>query len=176
MRAYRNLTRTLATAVTLGALAVAPPAAAGTAETAGDTGAVERTVGEEPMRTRSERVRAALRVALNQRGDRYRYGAEGPRRFDCSGLVYFSTHRAGLTSVPRTSSEQARAMPRVRRGALRRGDFVFFTGRSGVYHVGMYVGRADGRRRILHAPGTGERVRIDPIWTDQWFAGTLRRR
>ena len=34
-----------------------------------------------------ERVERALRIAANQRGDRYKYGAEGPKRFDCSGLV-----------------------------------------------------------------------------------------
>jgi cell wall-associated NlpC family hydrolase len=122
----------------------------------------------------AERAVKALRVARRQVGDAYKYGAEGPDRFDCSGLVYFATHRAGLSSVPRTSSEQADHMRRIERSKLRKGDFVFFRNKGGVYHVGFFVGRDDGDRMILHAPSTGKDVRRDPIWTDKWFAGTLR--
>jgi cell wall-associated NlpC family hydrolase len=120
------------------------------------------------------KIDRALDVAKRQKGDRYRYGAAGPDSFDCSGLVYFSTRRAGFDRVPRTSSQQARYMDRIKRKNLRPGDFVFFTGRSGVYHVGFYAGRRDGRRVVLHAPSTGSRVRTEAIWTDRWFAGTLR--
>ena len=117
----------------------------------------------------------AKKVALRQIGDRYRYGAEGPNRFDCSGLVYFSTHRAGFSGVPRTSSQQARFMKRITRAHMKPGDFVFFRNPGGVYHVGVYLGRRDGRRTIVHAPSTGRRVQRDPIWTDRWFPATLRR-
>jgi cell wall-associated NlpC family hydrolase len=120
------------------------------------------------------KVDRALDVAKHQKGDRYRYGAAGPNAFDCSGLVYFATRRAGFDRVPRTSSQQARSMDRIKRKKMRPGDFVFFTGRSGVYHVGFYAGRRDGRRVIVHAPSTGSRVRTEAIWTDRWFAGTLR--
>jgi cell wall-associated NlpC family hydrolase len=126
--------------------------------------------------SRQERVTKAKDIALRQIGDRYRYGAEGPDRFDCSGLVWFSTHRAGFGKVPRTSAQQARSMRHVRRSAMRPGDFVFFRNGGGVYHVGIYLGRRNGRRTIVHAPSTGQRVQRDPIWTDHWFAGTLRRR
>ena len=120
------------------------------------------------------KIDRALDVAKRQKGDPYRYGAAGPNAFDCSGLVYFATRRAGFDRVPRTSSQQARYMDRVKRKKMRPGDFVFFTGRSGVYHVGFYAGRRDGRRLVVHAPSTGSRVRTEPIWTDRWFAGTLR--
>src|SRR5688572_18880065 len=134
----------------------------------------------EPQQTltatyqRPSRVDRALAIMRNQQGDRYRYGAAGPNAFDCSGLVYYATRRAGFDRVPRTSSQQARFMDRVSRKRMRPGDFVFFTGRSGVYHVGFYAGRRDGRRVVLHAPSTGSRVRTEAIWTDRWFAGTLR--
>jgi cell wall-associated NlpC family hydrolase len=130
------------------------------------------TGGKRPARL--VKVDKALDIAAAQKGDRYRYGAAGPDAFDCSGLVYFATHRAGLDRVPRTSSQQARFMDRIKRRNMRPGDFVFFTGRSGVYHVGFYAGRRDGRRIVLHAPSTGSRVRTEPIWTDSWFPGTLR--
>ncbi len=124
----------------------------------------------------AERARKAMRIATRQIGDPYKYGAEGPRRFDCSGLVYFATHRAGFDGVPRTSAEQGDYMRRIKRPKLQRGDFVFFTHKHAVYHVGVYVGRRDGVRTIVHAPSPGKKVRRDPIWAKRWFAGTLRGR
>src|SRR5690349_5892056 len=126
--------------------------------------------------SRQERVTKAKNVALRQIGDRYRYGAEGPDRFDCSGLAWFSTHRAGFGKVPRTSAQQARAMRHVKRSATRPDDSGSFRNAGGVYHVGIYLGRRDGRRPIVRAPSAGQRVRRDPIGTGRWFAGTLRRR
>ena len=122
----------------------------------------------------AERAKKAMRIARKQMGDPYKYGAEGPDKFDCSGLVYFATHKAGFAQVPRTSSEQADFMRRIKRSSMRPGDFVFFTSKGDVYHVGVFVGRRDGDRMIVHAPNPGEKVKRDPLWTDKWFVGTLR--
>ncbi len=118
------------------------------------------------------RVQRALSIMRAQQGDPYRYGAAGPSAFDCSGLVYYATHRAGLKGVPRTSSAQASYMRRLPKSAMRAGDFVFFSNGGRVYHVGVYV----GGNRILHSPYSGTRVRIERIWTSNWFGGTLRGR
>ena len=123
---------------------------------------------------RSTRIHHALEIAKQQRGDPYRYGAAGPNRFDCSGLVYFATHRAGFTRVPRTASAQSHFMRRIPKSRLRPGDFMFFTGGGGVYHVGMFVGRSRGHALVLHAPHSGTRVHIQQVCTSRWFAGTLR--
>src|SRR3954469_9316361 len=125
--------------------------------------------------SRRTRIHHVVAIAKAQRGDPYRYGAEGPKRFDCSGLVYYATHRAGFRHVPRTSSAQSRFMRRIKKTHMHRGDFMFFTSGGGVYHVGIFVGRRHGRARVLHAPHSGTRVRIDRVWTSKWFAGTLRR-
>ena len=124
--------------------------------------------------TRAQRITKAVRVALDQRGDRYRYGATGPNAFDCSGLMQYSFRRAGL-KIPRTSGAQGRWARRIAKKSLRRGDLMFFTHGGRVYHAAMYIGRSHGRIRMLHAPGTGKRVRIDSPWTNQWFAATARR-
>ncbi len=76
---------------------------------------------------------AALRVALAQVGDPYRWGATGPDSFDCSGLVNYAFRSVGR-SVPRTSSQlRAWSIP-VSRAAAQPGDLVFSPG-----HVGIYV-------------------------------------
>lgn len=114
-------------------------------------------------------TRAALKVARRQIGDRYTYGGAGPDAFDCSGLIQFSYLRAGQ-SVPRTSGEQAKASKRVPKSEARRGDLAFFYDRDGVYHVAFYL----GENRLLHAPGTGQRVGIAEIWTTRMFFGRVR--
>jgi cell wall-associated NlpC family hydrolase len=123
---------------------------------------------------RQERIWDGLRIARAQTGDPYRYGAAGPNAFDCSGLVYYSYRRAGFRHIPRTSSQQAAHMNRIKRRHMRRGDFVFFYSGGGVYHVGIYAGSRHGRRYIIHASRPGTPVRRDRIWSDNWFAGTLR--
>jgi hypothetical protein len=53
---------------------------------------------------------------------------------------------------------------------------MFFTSGGHVYHVGIFMGRLHGRAVVLHAPRSGERVHRERVWTNRWFAGTLRYR
>src|SRR5690348_2927840 len=70
------------------------------------------------------RLVRAVRIAMRQRGDRYRWGADGPKRFDCSGLVYYSYQRAGFHHMPRTSRAQFHWVRRVHRMQMKRGDLM----------------------------------------------------
>ena len=81
-------------------------------------------------RKMTTKLRTAQSIALNQRGEAYVYGAAGPNAFDCSGLIYYSYRKAGL-SVPRTSSAQAAATRRVAKHehAPRRPDVLLQLGR-----------------------------------------------
>jgi cell wall-associated NlpC family hydrolase len=112
----------------------------------------------------------AIPVALAMKGVPYRYGGETPGGFDCSGLVYYSYMRAGLT-VPRDSHAQyAHTIP-LRRSALSRGNLVFFRTQGGrVLHVGIYLGRG----RFIHAPSSGERVSIASLDDSYWSKHFLR--
>jgi cell wall-associated NlpC family hydrolase len=85
--------------------------------------------------------RRALAVARSKIGHPYVFGAEGPRKFDCSGLTHYSYARAGKR-IPRIANAQFRAARRITRQHLRPGDLVFYHrhGRHGtVFHVGMFV-------------------------------------
>ncbi|WP_445256248.1 C40 family peptidase [Nocardioides aurantiacus] len=121
----------------------------------------------------STKVRNATNIALNQVGDPYRYGGTGPNAFDCSGLIYYSYRKAGI-SVPRTSGQQAAHARRIAKSNLRRGDLMFFQNGGRVYHAAVFLGWKDGRAQLLHSPGTGKRVQVVRTWTTQWFGGTLR--
>jgi cell wall-associated NlpC family hydrolase len=108
-------------------------------------------------------------LAAAQRGKPYRYGASGPRAFDCSGLVKYVMARQ-RKSVPRTAAQQYRAARKVSRAQLRIGDLVFFVSHGRVYHVAIYAGRG----RIWHAPSPGKRVQLAKIWTNHWVGGRVR--
>lgn len=122
----------------------------------------------------ANRVLNARDIAMRQRGDAYAYGAAGPERFDCSGLIRYAYGRAGF-AVPRTSSAQAGHARRIAKKDLRSGDLMFFHGSGGVYHAAIFLRWSRGHAVMLHSPGSGQRVRVAVPWTSQWFAGTLRR-
>jgi cell wall-associated NlpC family hydrolase len=97
----------------------------------------------------------AVAFALAQRGRPYRWGAEGPQAFDCSGLVWAAWRAAGV-AIPRTAAGQLAGLPRVR-GRLRPGDLVIYrSGGPSGRHVAMVVGRG----RMVEAPARGVPVRV----------------
>ena len=127
----------------------------------------------EAQTERERKIAHAYQVAINQQGDPYVYGADGPNAFDCSGLTKYSFGKAGLY-LPRSSDSQWRYVRHIKRENAQRGDFVFFYNSSGVYHRGLFAGRVDGVPLMWHAPHSGTVVRRDKIWTSRWLAGTLR--
>lgn len=72
-------------------------------------------------------------------GQPYVWGAEGPRSFDCSGLVMYSYGKFGFVT-PRVSADQARAARLIPASRAVPGDLVFWHDNLGyVYHVGIYL-------------------------------------
>lgn len=151
-----------------------------TTSTSSSTSPAGATTARKPKRTLSVKRRVAQRVlsardtAMRQRGDLYGYGGAGPDRFDCSGLIHYSFRRAGF-DVPRTSRAQAGFARRVAKKDMRAGDLMFFHGSGGVYHAAIFLRWSRGHAVMVHAPGSGQRVRVAVPWTSQWFGGTLRR-
>jgi cell wall-associated NlpC family hydrolase len=111
----------------------------------------------------------ALAWARSRKGSPYRYGSDGPHRFDCSGLTRWVYARVGK-SLPHSSSAQANKVKHIKRSNARRGDLVFFYDNGGVYHVGIFAGHG----RVWHAPHSGTRVHRQHIWTNNVFFGRVR--
>jgi cell wall-associated NlpC family hydrolase len=96
----------------------------------------------------------AVAFALAQRGKPYRWGAEGPGGFDCSGLTWAAWRSAGVT-IPRTAAGQLARLPRVH-GGLRPGDLVIYrTDGPTRRHVAIVVGQG----RMVEARAHGIPVR-----------------
>jgi cell wall-associated NlpC family hydrolase len=160
--------RLLRTLVTVPLLAFAILAAASAFAPATDASAATKATA-----SRQQKVLHAASIALQQLGDPYRYGATGPRAFDCSGLTKYSYAKAGI-KLPRTASAQSKRAHRIPKRNLRRGDLMFFTDGGGVYHAAMFLKWQKGRAIMVHSPGSGEHVRRDHPWTSHWFAATMR--
>lgn len=88
----------------------------------------------------------------------YVYGGTTPAGFDCSGLVYYSAAKAGI-SLPRTSQAQSQVGSYVAISALKAGDLVFWGGVGSAYHVGIYIGNGS----YIHAPQPGQNVTIGTV-------------
>jgi cell wall-associated NlpC family hydrolase len=112
---------------------------------------------------------SALAWARTRKGDPYRYGSDGPHRFDCSGLTRWVYEHMGK-SLPHSAAAQANKVKRIKRVHARPGDLVFFYDGGGVYHVAIFAGHG----RVWHAPYSGTDVRRNHIWTSHVFFGRVR--
>ncbi|MET7633397.1 C40 family peptidase [Streptomyces sp. NPDC001773] len=121
-------------------------------------------------------VQTAIRWVLGQLGTPYQWGgscidSHGPdpmNRCDCSSLMQQAYKAAGVT-LPRTTYTQVKDGKAVSVDALRPGDLLFTEGTAAVpEHVGMAIGQG----LIVHAPRTGDVVRITTLasWKPQILA------
>ncbi len=108
-----------------------------------------------------------VETALAYHGVPYLWGGQSPRGFDCSGLVLYVMRQHGV-SLPHYSGAQFQLGEKVAPSALQPGDAVFFG--SPVYHVGMYVGAG----YFIHAPRTGDFVKLSRLADRKDYAGARR--
>jgi cell wall-associated NlpC family hydrolase len=140
--------------------------AAATKLSAADQAARRDTGGVPPnVKAPGPAAQAAVNAALSRLGDSYVWGATGPTTFDCSGLMQWAYAKAGI-SLPRTAAAQSGFGTPVSRSQLQPGDLVFYY--SPISHVGMYLGNG----QMVHAPTTGDVVKISPLQSN--YAGATR--
>ncbi|MEU6737794.1 NlpC/P60 family protein [Streptosporangium sandarakinum] len=109
--------------------------------------------------------------ALTQLDKPYVWAASGPRGYDCSGLAMRAWERAGVRLDHWTGSQWTSGR-HIRLDRLHRGDLLFFGRLTGnpadVRHVGIYIGGG----LMVHAPQTGDVVRIAPMWRGDLVGAT----
>jgi cell wall-associated NlpC family hydrolase len=116
--------------------------------------AVDRSARLAP--TRSQKIEKVIAYAMAQRGDLYRWGATGPNRWDCSGLVSVAFRKGANKSLPHFTGGIQRKGSRVSKANLKRGDIIF--PQRG--HVGIYLGNG---RMIAASSGKG-RVIVQRVY------------
>jgi cell wall-associated NlpC family hydrolase len=107
----------------------------------------------------------AARLALDYLGVPYVWGGASPSGFDCSGLASYVYARVGK-SVPHYTGAIWAAFPQVA-GGLLPGDLVFF---HGLDHMGISL----GGDQFVHAPHTGDVVKVSRLSTYPSYVGAVR--
>lgn len=115
--------------------------------------------------TNNNKVNKVIQEAKNQLGKPYARGGNGPKSFDCSGLMVWAFKRGAGINLPRVSADQSKDS----RGKLlcnindvKAGDLVFFAynqGKGNVHHVGLCI----GNDQFIHSPKTGDVVKISSL-------------
>lgn len=116
----------------------------------------------------TDTVSQVIERAEGYMGVPYVWGGTTPSGFDCSGLVQRVYASAGIT-LPRTSSQQARAGSAVSVSDAQPGDLLFWEDNGQVYHVAIYIGGGE----YIHAPRPGRNVGITSV---RHFTPTSARR
>ena len=116
----------------------------------------------------------AVAFAMQQVGERYVLGGNGPDVWDCSGLVQQAYLSVGI-SLPRRASQQQHAGTRVDVKNLRPGDLLYYqdgpSTRRG--HISMYAG--NGMAVEAANPRRGVRVReLNEPWYAKRFVVAVR--
>lgn len=116
-----------------------------------------------------------LRVALQQQGDPYVWGAVGPDSFDCSGLIVYSWREAGYRVKIRTAAQMWNNSTPVPRGSEQPGDLLFgnFGARGpGPGHVMIVVKPG----QAVQAPSSGDVVKLTDYrsYDGSWRIGRLK--
>lgn len=101
-------------------------------------------------------------------GVRYVWGGNTPNGFDCSGFTKYVYSHFGV-HLNRVAIDQAKQGVHISKADLRPGDLVFFG--SPIHHVGIYV----GNNSFIHAPRTGDVIRITLLTRNDFRFGTRLR-
>lgn len=121
-----------------------------------------------PSPSPSSRAGTAVAFARAQLGKPYVFATAGPDTYDCSGLTMAAWAAAGAR-MPHYSGAQAALFPKVGWDQLQPGDIVVFY--SDYHHVGLYIGGG----MMIHAPQTGDVVKIAPAWRTTFQFGVRPR-
>ncbi|BFU43703.1 C40 family peptidase [Krasilnikovia sp. MM14-A1004] len=151
----------LVTTVSLATAAPSPAAAAGSGahSTAAQRAAKARAVQARAVAAAKARGLRIVAFAKAQKGKPYRYGARGPKAFDCSGLAGYVYRQAKL-KLGNTANAQFHQVRRLAKSQRRPGDLVFWVRGGHAYHVAVYAGHG----KVWHAPKPGSRVKLAAIF------------
>jgi cell wall-associated NlpC family hydrolase len=110
-----------------------------------------------------------LAEAKKHKGALYKFGASGPKRFDCSGYTMYVYKKAAGKKLPHKANSQQKYGKGVSKGNKKPGDLLVF--RSGSYgtHVAIYAGGG----YMWASPHTGARVKKQKIYGKNYVVRRL---
>ncbi|MBZ9685581.1 NlpC/P60 family protein [Clostridium estertheticum] len=109
---------------------------------------------------------AIIAYASNFLGTPYLWGGTTPSGFDCSGFTQYVYAHFGI-SIGRATFNQINDGVQVSKENLQAGDLVFFGTSANPHHVGIYI----GDNNYIHAPHTGDVIKVSPMSRTDFITG-----
>ncbi len=125
--------------------------------------------------SRSIEVKARFEVieeAKKYLGTPYKYGGDGPGRFDCSGFTQYCMRDVGV-ELARTTRFQSRQGKRIKIKDAQKGDLIFFGKGRHIQHVGIIVSNKNHELYVIHASSSRGVMIQDVLKSRYWRSRIL---
>jgi len=100
-------------------------------------------------------------------GSSYKYAGNGPKNFDCSGLVGYVYNRADLVAEG-SSSHLSKMGEKIKKQEVRPGDLVFFKRKGKVFHVSIISKINEGELWVVHSTSSRGVIEEDVMASSYW--------
>jgi cell wall-associated NlpC family hydrolase len=110
-----------------------------------------------------------LAEAKKHKGAKYRFGASGPRVFDCSGFTSYVYRKAVGKKLPHKANSQQQYGKAVSKANAKPGDLIIIRSGSYGYHAGVYAGGG----YMYDSPRAGKTVGKHKIWSRSYVVRRL---
>ncbi|AEV87139.1 NlpC-likelipoprotein [Actinoplanes sp. SE50] len=107
--------------------------------------------------------------AAKHKGKLYKFGAAGPKRFDCSGYTMYVYKKAAGKKLPHKANLQQRYGKAIAKSRARPGDLIIIRDGSYGTHAGIYAGGG----MMWAAPRAGKTVTKQKIWSRNYVVRRL---
>jgi cell wall-associated NlpC family hydrolase len=110
-----------------------------------------------------------LAEAKKHKGAKYRFGASGPKVFDCSGFTSYVYRKAVGKKLPHKANSQQKYGKAIAKSKAKPGDLIIIRSGSYGYHAGVYAGGG----YMYDSPRAGKTVGKHKIWSRSYVVRRL---
>jgi cell wall-associated NlpC family hydrolase len=110
-----------------------------------------------------------LAQAKTHVGALYKYGAAGPKRFDCSGFTKYVYKKAAGKKLPHKANTQQRYGKSIAKSKKQVGDLIVFRSGSYGYHAAIYAGNG----YMYDSPHSGAKVSKRKMFSSNYVVRRL---
>lgn len=123
----------------------------------------------------TEKQMDLIYIAKKYLGTPYRWGANGPKHFDCSGFVkyVFNEYGADSKSIPRTADGMYDNSQKINKQNVRPGDLIFFDtkGKNKMDHVGIVISPYGSKKiDFIHAGASDGVAVIEDVDSNSFYS------
>ncbi|MDD4748277.1 MAG: C40 family peptidase, partial [Salinivirgaceae bacterium] len=134
---------------------------------------------EKSISRSNNKVRnAIIAEATKHEGKPYKYAAQGPESFDCSGFTSYVLNNVAGVKMPHNSTIQSNLSKEIKQRDAKPGDLIFFGNPNStkVNHTGIVYKAENGEiMGIIHAASKGVIIDNNNVtWTNHWKARVLK--